>query len=339
MYFKQEYLYFLAGISLLVVACYSWLDKHNPRRIATGAFWCFYGVIFLVGDWSEQLLNYFVQDLDQAKSITNFTVGVMVVIMALIAGLGGVRLGKYPTLSVKRRQLNAKKFGIKLFIPALMIPIGTVLGVLLFQNSALSHWFFGEGPHVSTLITLFSMTAGCILGLIIALKMTGDKLSQPFHESRRLLDSIGWAFILPQILATIGLLFNDAGVGRSITQLVTEYLNVDSRLIAVTIYAVGMALLTMVLGNAFASFPIMAAGVGIPILVNQLGGDPAVMAAIGMFSGYCGTLMTPMAANYNLVPAALLNLPDRYRVIKVQIPTALMVLAVNIILLYFFLFI
>ncbi|MDF7666446.1 DUF979 domain-containing protein [Orbaceae bacterium ESL0727] len=339
MYFKQEYLYFLAGISLLVVACYSWLDKHNPRRITTGAFWFLYGLIFLVGEWSNQLLTYVIDDAAQAKAMINFTVGVLVVIMALIAGLGGVKLGKYPTLSKQQRQENAKKFGIKLFVPALMIPIGTVLGVLIFHNAALARWFFGEGVHVSTLITLFSMTAGCILGLIIALKMTGDKLSQPFHESRRLLDSIGWAFILPQILATIGLLFNDAGVGRSITQLVTDYLNIDSRLIAVTVYAVGMALLTMVLGNAFASFPIMAAGVGIPILVNQLGGDPAVMAAIGMFSGYCGTLMTPMAANYNLVPAALLNLPDRYQVIKVQIPTALLLLFVNIILLYFFLFI
>ena len=47
------------------------------------------------------------------------------------------------------------------------------------------------------------------------------------------------------------------------------------------------------------------------------------MAAIGMFSGYCGTLMTPMAANFNIVPAALLELPDKNAVIKVQVPTAL----------------
>ena len=59
------------------------------------------------------------------------------------------------------------------------------------------------------------------------------------------------------------------------------------------------------------------------------------MAAIGMFSGYCGTLMTPMAANYNIVPAALLGLPDKNDVIKAQIPTALTLLLVNIILMYF----
>jgi uncharacterized membrane protein len=78
----------------------------------------------------------------------------------------------------------------------------------------------------------------------------------------------------------------------------------------------------------------MTGGVGVPVLVGVYGGNPAVVAAIGMFSGYCGTLMTPMAANYNLVPAALLELPDRYAVIKAQVPTALAMLVVNALLLY-----
>jgi uncharacterized membrane protein len=62
------------------------------------------------------------------------------------------------------------------------------------------------------------------------------------------------------------------------------------------------------------------------------------MAAIGMLSGFCGTLMTPMAANYNIVPIALLELPDQYAVIKTQIPTALILLAANIVLMNFFVF-
>ncbi len=36
----------------------------------------------------------------------------------------------------------------------------------------------------------------------------------------------------------------------------------------------------------------MTGGVGVRILVGMFGANPAVMAAIGMFSGYCGTLMT-----------------------------------------------
>ena len=62
------------------------------------------------------------------------------------------------------------------------------------------------------------------------------------------------------------------------------------------------------------------------------------MGAIGMLSGFCGTLTTPMAANFNIVPAALLELPDRNAVIKVQVPTAIPLLIGNILLMYFLVF-
>jgi len=55
-----------------------------------------------------------------------------------------------------------------------------------------------------------------------------------------------------------------------------------------------------------------------------------------MLAGYCGTLMTPMAA-HNIVPAALLELPSG-AVIRAQAPTALMVLAANILLMYLLVF-
>jgi uncharacterized membrane protein len=45
-----------------------------------------------------------------------------------------------------------------------------------------------------------------------------------------------------------------------------------------------------------------------------------------------------MAANFNMVPAALLELPDKNAVIKVQIPTALTLLVINIFLLNFLMF-
>ena len=81
-----------------------------------------------------------------------------------------------------------------------------------------------------------------------------------------------------------------------------------------------------------------AVSAGIPILVGVYHANPAVMAAIGMFSAYCGTLMTPMAANFNIVPAALLELKDRNGVIKAQIGTALPLLGVNILLIYWLAF-
>jgi uncharacterized membrane protein len=154
------------------------------------------------------------------------------------------------------------------------------------------------------------------------------------RESRRLTEALGWAMVLPQMLAMLGLLFNDAGVGKAVAHLTTAYINMDYRLVAVAVYVLGMALFTIIMGNGFAAFPVMTGGVGVPVLIGQYDANPAVMAAIGMFSGYCGTLMTPMAANFNIVPAALLNLPDKNSVIKAQIPTAVSLLGVNIVLLY-----
>jgi uncharacterized membrane protein len=125
-------------------------------------------------------------------------------------------------------------------------------------------------------------------------------------------------------------------VGTEVGNLFTRYLTLDARLPAVAAYGVGMALFTVLMGNAFAAFPVMTAALGLPVLVQRFGGDPSVVCAIGMLSGFCGTLMTPMAANFNVVPANLLELPDRNAafnaVIRTQAPTALPLLAVNILL-------
>ncbi|WP_200898204.1 DUF979 domain-containing protein [Xenorhabdus khoisanae] len=338
MMFQLQYLYVLAGLLLLAVAIMSWRDKANPRRLTTGLFWALYGLIFLVGKWSGHLAAIWISDEAHAQKIAHISVGVLVVVMALLAGFGGVRLGNYHQRTPEQRQKSADRLGHRLFLPALLIPIVTMLGVLMFNHiPGLQQAVFGEGNH-STLVTLFSITLGCLIGLIIALRMSRDTITQPIQETRRLLDAIGCVFILPQILATLGLLFTAAGVGTVISYLTENYLYVDNRFIAVVTYVFGMALLTMIMGNAFAAFPIITAGIGIPILILQHDGNPAVMAAIGMFSGYCGTLMTPMAANFNIVPAALLELPDRNAVIKAQIPTGCALLITNVFLLYSLMF-
>lgn len=255
MNFQQTWLYWLAGVVLLVVAVMSWRDKANPRRLTTGLFWGLYGVVFLFGDWTYALVG--------DKRLVNIGVGVVVVVLALIAGFGGVRLGRYHQRSQEERSASAARLGNRLFFPALAIPVVTVIGVLLFNNlPSLQVVIFGPGNH-ATLITLFSMTAGTLIGLVMAIRMTHETAVQPLQEARRLLDSVGWAFILPQILAVLGLLFTAAGVGNSISWLTQHYLAVDSRFIAVAVYTLGMALLTMVMGNAFAAFPIVTAGVGI----------------------------------------------------------------------------
>ncbi|BET95744.1 DUF979 domain-containing protein [Xenorhabdus sp. TCT-1] len=336
--FQLQYLYALAGVLLMAVAIMSWRDKANPRRLTTGLFWALYGLIFLMGKWSHYIVAIWISDEAYAQRIAFISIGVLVVFMALLAGFGGVQLGNYHQSTPKKRLESANRLGNKLFFPVLLIPVVTIIGVLMFNHiPGLQQAVFGEGNH-SILVTLFSITLGCLIGLVMALRISRDAITQPIQETRRLLDAIGCVFILPQLLATLGLLFTTAGIGTVIAHLTESYITVDNRFVAVVAYVFGMALLTMVMGNAFAAFPIVTAGIGIPILILQHGGNPAVMAAIGMFSGYCGTLMTPMAANFNLVPAALLELPDRNAVIKAQIPTGCVLLFTNVFLLYFLLF-
>ncbi|OKP04367.1 membrane protein [Xenorhabdus eapokensis] len=336
--FQLQYLYVLAGVLLMAVAIMSWRDKANPRRLTTGLFWALYGLIFLMGKWSHYIVAIWISDEAYAQRIAYISIGVLVVFMALLAGFGGVQLGNYHQSTPKQRLEGANRLGNKLFFPVLLIPVVTIIGVLMFDHiPGLQQAIFGEGNH-STLVTLFSITLGCLIGLVMALRISRDAIPQPIQETRRLLDAIGCVFILPQLLATLGLLFTTAGIGTVISYLTENYIAVDNRFIAVVAYVFGMALLTMVMGNAFAAFPIVTAGIGIPILILQHGGNPTVMAAIGMFSGYCGTLMTPMAANFNIVPAALLELPDRNAVIKAQIPTGCVLLIANVFLLYFLIF-
>jgi uncharacterized membrane protein len=155
-------------------------------------------------------------------------------------------------------------------------------------------------------------------------------------EARRLWDSVGWAAVLPQILAALGAVFASAGIGKIVASVADKYLPLNTPLAAVVAYAVGMALLTALMGNAFAAFPVMTAGIALPLIVQQFGGHVVVVTAVGMLSGFCGTLTTPMAANFNIVPAKLLELPDDNAVIRIQVPTALALLVANIVIMYLF---
>ena len=85
-------------------------------------------------------------------------------------------------------------------------------------------------------------------------------------------------------------------------------------------YGLGMALFTDDHGQRLRRLPGDDGG-DRPAAADRaaIGGNPAIVCAIGMLSGFCGTLMTPMAANFNIVPAALLELPDRNGVIRAQI--------------------
>jgi uncharacterized membrane protein len=309
-----DLVYLLVGLLLAFVAVMTALDASNPRRFSTAAFWGMYALLYLFGERMPAL-----------------AAGLMMIAMALLAGFGGVKMGRHEALPEQQRQASATRLGNKLLIPALVIPVVTIIGSTLLKDVRIGQLFVLDPKN----LTLVSLGCGAVIALALACWLTRSTPVQGVRELRRLLDAIGWALVLPHMLAVLGLLFTEAGVGKAVAHVATSYVNMDLRFVAVVVYCLGMAFFTVVMGNGFAAFPVMAGGVGIPVLVGVYHANPAVMAAIGMFSAYCGTLMTPMAATFNIVPVALLELPDRNAVIKAQLPTALPLLVANIFLLYF----
>lgn len=312
-----QHLYILVGLILAITAVMTLADRQHPKRYTSALFWGLYSLVFLVGD-----------------KLPPAWVGVGAIGMAVIAGLRGVGAGKHKEPTPAEYETSARRLGNKLFMPALAIPLVTVIGTVLMSKVKIGDAFLLDPKNT----TLVSLGVGCVVALALACWLTRETPVQGMRESRRLTDALGWAVVLPQMLGMLGLVFSDAGVGKAVAYITTSYINMDIRFVAVAVYVLGMALFTIIMGNGFAAFPVMTGGVGVPVLVGVYHGDPAVMAAIGMFSGYCGTLMTPMAANFNIVPAALLELPDKNAVIKVQVPTAAALLVVNIFLMYFLMF-
>ena len=308
-----QQVYLLVGLTFAAVAVLSARDPANPRRWGNAAFWGLVAVSFLVGG-----------------RIGGFANGLIVVALALIAGLGGLGQGRPATTSPEERQAGALKLGDRLFLPALIVPAVSVIGSLTLKSLTIA----GHPLVAAKDATLVSLSIGAIAAIAVALPMLKAPLAAPLQEGRKLLDTVGWAAVLPQALAALGTVFAAAGVGEVVGRLIGEVVPLTSPLAAVCAYTLGMAGFTMVMGNAFAAFPVMTAAIGLPLIVRKFGGDPAVMGAVGMLSGFCGTLVTPMAANFNLVPAALLELPDRWAVIKAQVPTAAVLLLINTILMY-----
>jgi len=310
---KLGAVYLLAGLVFAAFSLLSARERPNPKRFGNAAFWGLMALSFLAGDHLGDLGN-----------------GVLVVGLALIAGFGLLGRSQPPTTSRQERRALAERFGERLFIPALTLPLVVIVGVLVLKPMS----FDGRPLLDPKQATLISLALAAVVATGVAVVMLRQPPVSPLQEGRRLIDTIGWAAILPQVLAALGAVFALAGVGQVIGDLVTAWLPMDTRLAAVAVYCLGMAGFTMIMGNAFAAFPVMTAGVGLPVVIAQFGGDPAVVCAIGMLSGFCGTLMTPLAANFNLVPPALLELPDPYAVIKAQIPTAAPLLLANMVLMY-----
>jgi uncharacterized membrane protein len=306
--------YWLLGLYFGALAWRGLRDIGNPRRHTTALFWALLALLLFA-----------------AEHMPVRAVGACVVVLVLIAGFGGLRAGRYGESTPETKRADAARFGHRLFLPALLIPAITVVGTL-----SAKHLQFDGAPlfDSANTATLTSLAIACVAALVVACAMTRQSPNSAVEQSRRLVDAIGWAALLPLLLATLGSVFQAAGVDAAVSGVVRAIVPVDNPFLIVVAYGLGMALFTIIMGNAFAAFPVMTGGIALPLLVELHGADAASLAAIGMLSGYCGTLMTPMAANFNLVPAALLELKDPYGVIRAQWRTGAVLLACNIVLMY-----
>lgn len=297
-----DYVYLLVGIILFIFAIQSFLDKEHKYRIGTGLFWLLYSVSFIFGSYLSKEIN-----------------GWLVIVMAGIVLVKQLGKGHYFESAIEFKKGEAVRIGNVIFVPALLV------GIITFIIG-----FFTK------LGALVGLGIAAIIAMCAALYITKGKLNQGFNEGRRLIDAIGWTAILSQLLAALGYLFNLAGVGKIISGAVASIVPADNVFLVVVAYCLGMVIFTMIMGNAFAAFAMITSAIGIPMLVVAHGANPAAVGAIAMLAGYCGTLMTPMAANFNIVPVALLEMRDQYGVIKAQIPIALAMLVLNILLMYYF---
>lgn len=308
-----HWIYVLAGAMFAAFGILSLGDRSNPKRLGNCAFWSLMALSLLAGDRIGDVAN-----------------GVLVLGLAGLGGFNLIGRSHPPTTSDQEREDISVRHGNRLFLPALIIPLTALLGTLIYNYTPLGQAGWIE-PKRETYVFL---ALGVLIALIVIFAWLRPPALAPLNEGRRLIDAIGWAAVLPQMLTALGVLFAAAGVGTIIGSFTATIIPDNNLLIAVTIFAVGMALFTMIMGNAFAAFPVMAAAIGVPVLIQHDHGNPAVIGAVGMLAGFCGTLMTPMAANFNLVPAALLELKDQYAVVKAQVATALPLLVFNILVIW-----
>jgi uncharacterized membrane protein len=299
----QEVFYCIIGAIFISNGVKAFKDLETPKHNTTGIFWCIMGIIFIIGPYIPAAI-----------------IGFLLCAIAVITATGGVVETKNDVPTKEETRANADKIGYKVFVPALILALVSVvlsfLGIVSANNS-------------------IGVSAVC--GVIAVLAITKAPAKSIITEGNRLLDNMGSVAFLPQLLSALGALFTAAGVGDVIAGFVAGLIPDGAHLIACIVYCVGMALFTMIMGNGFAAFSVITVGIGIPFLINQ-GANPAVVGALGLTAGYCGTLMTPMAANFNIMPAALLETKGKYAIIKSQIPVALAMLVVHILLMYFWAF-
>lgn len=292
-----EVLYLIIGLICIYTAIANLRDKGNQKRYGTFVFWCTLGLMFVLGPWIPSLYT-----------------GILMCVMVTVPILHRVSRGTQPDPSEEEAEKNYRKIGMKVFIPALSIGVFAMAAALFTSISP-----------------LVGMGVGVFAAVIILMIYSRDNKPKVFlQDCRRMMDIVGPLSMLPTLLAALGSVFTAAGVGDVIAQMVSNVIPSGNLVVGIIVYAVGMAIFTMIMGNAFAAITVMTVGIGAPFVLS-LGADPVVVGSLALTCGYCGTLCTPMAANFNMVPVAVLEMKDKNGVIKKQVLIGIIMLILQII--------
>lgn len=275
-------------------------DPEHNTPIGTAAFWFIVAFAFILGPYLPKWIT-----------------GVCVVAMAVLTACRRVSPSRSDVPAERETRANADRFGFRVFIPAVTLAAAAVLVATFWTELGANN----------------AIGVSALVALIAALWLFRAKPATALADGTRLMDNVGPIGLLPQVLSALGTLFTAAGVGEVISGGVSKIVPEGSRLAAVAVYCIAMALFTIIMGNGFAAFSVITVGIGIPFLIAQ-GADPVVVGTLGLTAGYCGTLVTPMAANFNIMPAALLETKNKYAIIRSQVPVAVIMLVIHIVLMY-----
>lgn len=293
-----EIIYIIIGLMAIYTGVKNARDEENPSRIGTGVFWCILGVVLAFGRWIPDVVN-----------------GILIIVMCIPAILGKVKKGKTEVPSEEKVEATYRKIGMKIFLPALAIGVGAMCFALFLPN----------------LGALVGIGAGIFASMILLMLFNRENKPKVFlNDSERLISTVGPLSMLPMLLASLGAVFTAAGVGDVVADIVGNIIPEGNVNVGIIVFAIGMALFTMVMGNAFAAITVMTVGIGAPFVLAY-GADPTLIGMLALTCGYCGTLCTPMAANFNVVPVALLDMKNRFGVIKNQIVPAVILLVFQIV--------
>lgn len=296
----MEIIYFIIGLLCIYCGVKNLKDKENPEPVGTFIFWAVLGVVLALGRWLPSLVS-----------------GILVVVMCIPAILKKVKKGAVSAATKAETEATYEKIGMKIFVPTLSIGMLAIICAITGMGIGLS--------------ALNGVALGVIVAIILLMIMNRDNKPSTFlNDSERMLSTVGPLSMLPMLLACLGSVFTVAGVGDVISDLVSHIIPEGNVNAGIVVYAIGMMLFTMIMGNAFAAITVMTVGIGYPFVLAH-GANPVVIGMLALTCGFCGTLCTPMAANFNTVPVALLDMKKPMGVIKNQVPVAIIMMVVQIV--------